>query len=196
MNGVEKQLLGCLVRDILTGVSLGWVKSIIFDPSGERVTELLVDPTAKPRVGASADPGERLLGRPLFDPAGRYMGEIIDIVVGAESGRLQGLMVERSPGEQGLVPAYQGLMWEGDHWSLLEEAPRLNTTLFPEPVEVAEDFDAASDWMVGQRASVRLTDRRGQVIVERGQRITPGVVEQASRAGVLHKLEVEFSIGH
>jgi hypothetical protein len=129
---------------------------------------------------------------PLFDPAGRYMGEIIDLVMGAESGRLQGLMVERSPGEQGLVPAYQGLMWEGDHWTLLEEAPRLRSTMFPEDADQPVIEDPANDWMVGQRASVRLTDRRGQVIVEPGQRITAGMVEQASRAGVLHRLEAEF----
>jgi sporulation protein YlmC with PRC-barrel domain len=190
--GVEKQILGCLVRDIQTGSSIGWVKSIVFDPAGELITELLVDPTVKPRGGMGADPGEKLIGQPLFDPAGRYMGEIIDIVVGAESGRLQGLMVERGAGEQGLVPAYQGLMWEGDHWSLLEDATRLRSTMFTETVEAVEPEDPASDWMVGRRATVRLTDRRGQVIAESGQRITPGMVEQASRAGVLHRLEVDF----
>jgi sporulation protein YlmC with PRC-barrel domain len=192
MNGVEKQVLGCVVRDIQTGTIFGWVKSIVFDPAGERVTELLVDPSVKPRVGVGEDPGERLLGMPLFDPVGRYMGEIIDLVMGAESGRLHGLMVERSPGEQGLVPAYQGLMWENDHWTLLEEAPRLRSTMFPDDVEPQGSEDPANDWMVGQRASVRLTDRRGQVIVEPGQRITAGMVEQASRAGVLHRLEAEF----
>jgi len=30
------------------------------------------------------------------------------------------------------------------------------------------------------------------VIVEPGQRITAGMVERASRAGVLHRLEAEF----
>jgi hypothetical protein len=59
-------------------------------------------------------------------------------------------------------------------------------------VEPQGSEDPANDWMVGQRASVRLTDRRGQVIVEPGQRITAGMVEQASRAGVLHRLEAEF----
>jgi sporulation protein YlmC with PRC-barrel domain len=152
----------------------------------------LIEPTAKPRGGTGSDHGEKLIGQPLFDPAGRYMGEIIDIVVGAESGRLQGLMVERGAGEQGIVPAYQGLMWEGDHWSLLEEVMRLRSTMFPETLEPAGPEDPANDWMVGHHATSRLLDRRGQIIAEPGQRITPGMVEQASRAGVLHRLDVDF----
>lgn len=193
MNGVEKQILGCLVRDIQTGASIGWVKTIVFDPAGEQVTELLVDPSARPRGGIHMDPGQELMGSPLFDPIGRYMGEITDLVMGAESGRLQGLMVERGAGEKDLVPAYQGLIWEDDHWTLLDEAPRLVSTMYPEAPEPELIEDPASDFMVGHRATVRLMDRRGQVIVEPGQRITPGMVERASRAGVLHRLEADFS---
>lgn len=193
MIGLEKQLLGCLVRDIQTGASIGWVKSIVFDPQGERITELLVDPSAKPRVGGLDDRGENLLGRPLFDSGSRYLGEIIDVVVGAETGRLQGFMIERTPGEQDFLPAYQGMMWEDGHWTLMEENPRLRSTMFPAENEPALTVDEPSeDWMVGRTATVRLTDRRGQLIVDRGQRITAATVESASRAGVLHMLEAEF----
>jgi sporulation protein YlmC with PRC-barrel domain len=192
---VEKQVLGCLVRDIQTGAVFGWVKTIVFDPAGEQVTELLIDPSVKPRLGAGEDAGESLVGRPLFDPVGRYLGEIGDLVLGVRTGRLQGLVVDRGEEEHGMVTAYQGLMWENDHWTLLEEMPRLRSTLYPEPAErtpTVEEQDPSNDWMVGRRSTVRLTDRRGQIIVEPGQPITPGVVEQASRAGVLHRLDAEF----
>jgi hypothetical protein len=75
----------------------------------------------------------------------------------------------------------------------MPERPQLRSTMFPhEAFDEELAFDAEDDWMVGQVATVRLLDRRGHVIVEPGQRITPSVVEQASKAGVLHKLEAEF----
>jgi hypothetical protein len=86
-------------------------------------------------------------------------------------------------------------MWGEEHWVLREEMPNLRSTMFPaEPIEIVEATQAADDWMVGQTSTVRLIDKRGLVIVEPGQRITPGIVEQASRAGVLHKLEAEFPV--
>jgi sporulation protein YlmC with PRC-barrel domain len=192
LNASENQVLGCLVTDIQTGESIGWVKNLIFDQRGEQVTELLVDRRARPqREGEERSEG--LVGRPLFDSQNRYLGEIVDMVIGSETGKLHGLMVERSPGRQDFLPAFQGLVWEQDHWVLMPERPQLRSTMFPhEAFDEELAFDAEDDWMVGQVATVRLLDRRGHVIVEPGQRITPSVVEQASKAGVLHKLEAEF----
>lgn len=198
MHASDTELLGCLVTDIQTGASIGWVKNIVFDAQGEQVAELLVDPTSRPSKNERDEPAEGLVGRPLFDAHSRYLGEIVDLVLGSETGRLHGLMVERQSGEQAFMTAFQGLVWEDDHWVLMPERPAtLRTSMVPAvptgPAEAAPE--AAEDWMVGQIATVRLTDRRGQVIIEPGQRITPGAVEQASRAGVLHLLEAEFSDG-
>jgi sporulation protein YlmC with PRC-barrel domain len=193
VNASKNPVTGCLVTDIQTGETIGWVKNIVFDPHGEQITELLVDPSARPRAGKGEEHGERLVGRSLFDSTHRYLGEIVDLVVGTETGRLHGLMIERTPGQQDFLPAYQGLRWEDDHWVLMAEKPGLRSTMFPAEPEPEENaHEPADDWMVGQVATVRLTDRRGQVIVEPGQRITAGVVEQANRAGVLHRLEGEF----
>lgn len=193
MNGPKRDVLGCLVTDIQTGESIGWVKNIVFDPFGEQITELLVDPSRKQGSPASEERGERLVGTSLFDSNSRYLGEIVDVVVGTESGRLHGLMIERTPGQQDFLPAYQGLVWEDDHWVLMQAAPALRTTLFPhEPEPEPITSEGADDWMVGQIATVRLVDRAGHVIVEPGARITASVIEQASRAGVLHKLEAAF----
>lgn len=193
MNGPKRDVLGCLVTDIQTGETIGWVKNIVFDPFGEQVTELLIDPSRKHGAPDHEERGERLIGTSLFDSSSRYLGEIVDVVVGTESGRLHGLMIERTPGQQDFLPAYQGLVWEDDHWILMQTTPTLRTTMFPHEEEPElPSFEGADDWMVGQIATVRLTDRAGQVIIEPGQRITAGVVEQASRAGVLHKLEAAF----
>lgn len=190
MNVSKAPVTGCLVTDVQTGETLGWVKTIVFDAHGEPITELLVDPTARPH--AQSESGERLLGRPLFDAAQRYLGEIVDLVVGTESGRVHGVMIERTPGQQDYVPTYRGLRWEGDHWVLLAEPATLRHMMLPESPPPALTPEPSEDWMVGQIATVRLQDRRGHVIVEPGQPITAGTVEQASRAGVLHRLEGRF----
>ncbi|HEY9723919.1 MAG TPA: PRC-barrel domain-containing protein [Oscillatoriaceae cyanobacterium] len=191
MNASKVPVTGCLVTDVQTGETLGWVKNIVFDAHGEPITELLVDPSARPR---SADEGgERLLGRPLFDAAQRYLGEIVDLVIGTQSGRVHGVMIERTPGQQDYVPTYQGLRWEGDHWVLLAEPSTLRHMMLPETPAPAIRQEPGEDWMVGQIATVRLQDRRGHVIVEPGQTITASIVEQASRAGVLHRLEGRFA---
>ena len=130
------------------------------------------------------EPGERLVGRPLHDSAGRFLGEITCAVLGERSGQLQTLLVTRGQGEPVQIPA-QRLIWEDDHWAVVDE-PR---SAEPPPLPAhAYTLVPAQDWMVGQIATRRLTDRRGQVIVEAGQRITPGTVELASRASVLHRL--------
>lgn len=188
MNASSKQVLGCLVRDIQTGDPIGWVKTVVLDPEGEQVTELLIDPGARGRGTRLVEPLERMLGRPVFDVASRYLGEVADVVVGTESGRLLGLVVERTPGRQDYLGLERGLVWEDDHWVVMHDRPEPGS----EPTEpVAVPAEAHEDWMVGQVATVRLVDGLGHVIVEPGQRITPGVVEQASRAGVLHRLEGE-----
>jgi hypothetical protein len=166
----------------------------VFDPQGENVTEILVTPASRTRV-QEEELEERLLGRLLFCQDNTYLGEIADALVGARTGHLKGLITERSPGKQELVEIVHGLQWGEEHWMLLQEQPSLRSTMFAaEPVEVLEVSEATDDWMVGQVSTVRLTDKRGQVIVEAGQRITPSIVEQASRAGVLHKLEAEFPV--
>ncbi|MNL49024.1 hypothetical protein D3C87_1719270 [compost metagenome] len=153
-----------------------------------------MSPAASAR-GAQDELEERLVGRLLFDPAEQYLGEITDALVGSTSGCLKGVIAERSPGKQELVEIVHGLKWEEEHWVLLQAEPTLRSTMFTaEPPEVVEPSEAADDWMVGQVSTVRLIDKRGQVIVEVGQRITPGIVEQASRAGVLHRLEAEFPV--
>lgn len=196
MDAMDKDVLGCLVRDIQTGASIGWVRSIVFDAEGDRVMELLIDRSAKLRSESEGDRTERLLDRPLFDSSNRYMGEIVDLVVGVEGGRLQGLLVERTPGERHFLPAYLGLSWEVDHWTLLgsgappEKGEKLHTAMYP--AETDTPTSPEEDWMVGQIAAGRLVDRRGQVIIEAGQAITAGTVEQASRAGVLHRLDAEL----
>jgi sporulation protein YlmC with PRC-barrel domain len=194
VNGSKRDVLGCLVTDIQTGETIGWVKNIIFDSYGEQITELLVDPTRKQGAADSDERGERLVGTSLFDSNSRYLGEIVDLVVGAESGRLHGLMIERTPGQQDFLPAYQGLAWEDDHWILMQAAPTLRSTMFPHDpdLDLPVDEGSGDDWMVGQVATVRLTDRQGHVIIEPGQQVTASVVEQANRAGVLHKLEATF----
>lgn len=194
VNASKREILGCLVTDSQTGESLGRVKSVVFDPQGEYVTELLVTPASRSHA-QEEELEERLIGRLLFSQDNTYLGEIADALVGASSGRLKALITERSAGKQELVDIAHGLRWGEEHWLLMQEQPALRSTLFPaEPVEVPEVSEAADDWMVGQISTVRLLDKRGQVIVEPGQRITPGIVEQASRAGVLHKLEAEFPV--
>lgn len=135
------------------------------------------------------EPGQRLYGQPLMDAAGRHLGEIVDGVVGAGNGRLQGLLVARGAGEPDYVSVLAGLMFEDGRWTLLEEAPRFRTTMFPytEPTEIVPD--PAEDWMVGQTAARKLVDRQGRTIVEKGQLITAAIVAMASRTGTLHLLE-------
>lgn len=191
MKDNEREILGCLVRDAHSGETIGWVRGVIYDPHGERVTELLVDPQGKPRGRSAGEPGERMIGEPLYDPAGRCLGAIVDVVVGAQSGRLQGILVDRGPGEPDFVPAYQGMMCEEGRWTLLEEAPRLRAAMYPGAEPPMMEPCPTDDWMVGQVATCRLVDRQGKVIVEPGQRITPAIVEHASRAGMLHLLEAE-----
>jgi hypothetical protein len=194
VNASKREILGCLVTDSQTGEAIGRVKSVVFDSQGESITELLVTPLAKPQA-TNDELEERLVGRLLFDPSERYLGEITDALVGASSGALKGVITERSPGQQSLIETPHGLLWGEEHWVLREEMPNLRHTMFPaEPIEIVEATQAADDWMVGQTSTVRLIDKRGLVIVEPGQRITPGIVEQASRAGVLHKLEAEFPV--
>lgn len=194
MNASKRQILGCLVTDSQSGETIGRVKSVVFDPTGETITELLVTPDG--RRGAVEDElEERLIGRLLFDPDERYIGEIADALVGSRTGSLKGLILERAAGEQDLVEIPHGLRWEEEHWVLQQPEPALRSTMYPaEIAEAVEPSEAADDWMVGQVSTVRLMDKRGQVIVEPGQRITPGIVEQANRAGVLHRLEAEFPV--
>lgn len=191
VKGNESEILGCLVRDAQSGVTIGWVRGVMYDPRGERVTELLVDPTGKPRGRSAGEPGERMIGEPLHDPTGRYLGEIVDVVVGAQSGRLQGVLVDRGPGEPDFLPAYQGIMCDEGRWTLLEEAPRLRTTMYPTEDAPLMQPSPTDDWMVGQVATRKLVDRQGRMIVEQGQHVTPAIVEHASRAGMLHLLEAE-----
>lgn len=194
MQGTSRNLLGCLVTDVQTGASIGWVQNTVFDATGEQITELLVDPSAR-RTAESArneERGERLIGHPLVDSTSRYLGEIVDVVVGTESGQVQGLMIERTPGQADYMPIYQGILWEHGHWVLMQDTPRLRSTMFPAEEEPPATAEVSEDWMVGQIARVRLTDRQGQVIIEPGQRITLQTVEHASRAGVLHRLDAEF----
>lgn len=191
VKGNEREILGCLVRDAQSGATIGWVRSVIYDPQGERVTELLVDPQGKPRGRSAGEPGERMIGEPLFDPAGRCLGEIVDVVVGAQSGRLQGILVDRGPGEPDFLPAYQGIMCEEGRWTLLEEAPRLRASMYQAEEPPVMEPSPTDDWMIGQVATCRLVDRQGKVIVEPGQRVTSATVEHASRAGMLHLLEAE-----
>ena len=142
---------------------------------------------------APLETGESLVGHALVDSNSRYMGEIVDVVVGSATGRLTGLIIERTPGEADYMPVYQGLLWENGHWVLMQEpAPQLRHTMFPEEVEAPPAPDATDDWMIGQPAAVRLTDRQGHLIIDCGQRITATTIEQASRAGVLHRLEAAF----
>ena len=135
------------------------------------------------------DPGQRLYGQPLVDAAGRHLGEIVDAVLGAGNGRLQGFFVTNGAGEPAYVSVLAGLMHEEGRWILLEEAPCFRTTLFhaPEPADTVPD--PAKDWMVGHVASRRLVDRQGRTIVEKGQTITAAIVAIASRTGTLHRLE-------
>ena len=189
MKGNEHEILGCLVRDALTGATIGWVRGVLYDPRGEQVTELVVDPSGKPSGRSVGEPGERMIGQPLFDPVGRCLGEIVDVVVGATSGRLQGVLVDRGPGEPDFMPAYQGIMCEDGRWTLLEEAPRLRSSMLPEEEPPVMVPSPGEDWMVGQVATRRLVDRQGRVIVEQGQVVTPAIVEHASRSNLLHLLE-------
>ena len=191
MRADEREILGCLVRDVQSGVSIGWVRGVIFDPRGERVTELLVDPSGTPHGRAAAEAGQRMIGEPLYDPLGRWLGEIVDVVVGAESGRLQGVMVDRGPGDADFLPAYQGLISEQGRWTLLEDVGAATAA----PASSSPPPDAADDWMVGQIAARRLADRAGRLIVDKGQRITAATVEHASRAGLLHLLDAEPATG-
>lgn len=193
MNASKREILGCLVTDSQSGAAIGRVKSVVFDSLGEAITELLVTPVAKPEA-TNDEMEERLVGRLLFDPSERYLGEIVDALVGADSGALKGVIAEQSPGQQFLIETPHGLSWGEEHWVLRQAQPNLRSTFFPEPIEPVEAAQATDDWMVGQISTVRLIDKRGQVIVEPGARITPGIVEQASRAGVLHKLEAEFPV--
>lgn len=189
MKSTTSPLLGCRVTDVQTGETLGWVKNTVFDPQGEQVTELLVDPSARRKEPPALEHGERLLGQALVDSNSRYLGQIVDVVVGVESGLVHGLMIERTPGQADYVPAYQGLVWEQGHWVLIHEAPVFSTTWLPEQAEAPLSGEVGDDWMIGQIATVRLTDRQGQVIIQPGERITATTIEQASRAGVLHRLE-------
>jgi hypothetical protein len=166
----------------------------MYDPQGENITEILVTGAARPEP-VEGELEERLIGRLLFTEGTTYLGEITDALVGAESGTLKGVITERNQGRQELFMITAGLQWEDEHWQLLEEGHTLRTTIFPpSAIETVAPTEASDDWMVGQLATVKLLDRRGHVIVERGQRITPAIVEQASRAGVLHRLEVEFPV--
>lgn len=133
--------------------------------------------------------GQRLYGQPLMDAAGWHLGEIVDAVLGASSGRLQGLFVARGAGEPHYVSVLAGLMHDEGRWTLLEEAPRFRTTLFNATESADTVPDPAEDWMVGQVAARRLVDRQGRTIVEKGQTITAAIVAMASRTGMLHRLE-------
>ena len=191
MKGNEREILGCLVRDAQSGATIGYVRGVLYDPQGAQITELLVDPSGKPRGRSAGEPGEKMIGQPLHDPVGRYLGEIVDVVIGARSGRLQGVLVDRGPGEPEFLPAYQGLMCDEGRWTLLEEAPRLRSTMLPAEEPPLGEASPADDWMVGQVATRRLVDRQGKLIVEQGQHVTSAIVEHASRAGMLHLLEAE-----
>ena len=48
MNTSKRQLLGCLVTDGHTGEPLGRVRSVVYDPQGETVTEILVTGAPRP----------------------------------------------------------------------------------------------------------------------------------------------------
>lgn len=63
-----------------------------------------------------------------------------------------------------------------------------------EPLDVTGLNEPRSqhDYMVGQYATVKLADGEGRLIVEAGGLITPQVLDQARRAGLLHRLGATF----
>ncbi|MNY24640.1 hypothetical protein D3C86_1583700 [compost metagenome] len=111
-----------------------------------------------------------LLGCPVSDYAtGKLLGRVKCVVREAPSAGIARIALE-------CATEAEGASWE-------------------EPLEVTGQPEPRSqhDYMVGQYATVGLSDGEGRPIVETGGLITPQVLDRARRAGLLHRLGATFA---
>jgi sporulation protein YlmC with PRC-barrel domain len=185
MDNWRRQLLGCRVTNADSGELLGRVRSVLLDTTGETAKQLLIEMSGFQTTGTV--PTENLLGTRLFDAYGNSLGEIVDLRLSIHDGQPRELVVEKRPGYPEVIPLDAGIHWQDDRWVLSADF----MGRFPKDTQENATPMASDDWMVGQLAQARLLDSAGHVILEPGQVITLNAVEQASRAGVLHRLEAK-----
>lgn len=127
-----------------------------------------------------------VVGEPVVDPQGRYMGAIAGVFYDPRLG-FTALRVEGGGGQALTLVVDEGIRYGPSGWQLTQRtAPEPE----PWPAPLAEAEGAADDYLLGRTAAVTLRGPRGEILVREGERVSAGHVRILARTGRLEALQV------
>lgn len=136
---------------------------------------------------ASATMAHDVVGEPVVDSNGRYVGAIAGVLYDPRHG-FTALTIEGGGGRSHLVVVDEGIRYGPCGWQLTQAPPGSAEVEAPPPRALAEP--EPGDYLVGQIAAESLRGPRGEGLIAEGERVTAAHIRQLARAGRLEALRV------